>query len=236
MQDTAAIQKLFVEIGGTFVLPVADMASRLSGIKAFVFDWDGVFHAGRKGKQGGNSFAEADSMGLNMLRFGHWLQHGALPVVAIVTGEQNPPARELAEREHFHGMYYGIKDKRKALQHLCGTYELQPAEVAFVFDDILDLSISEQVGLRMQVRRDASPLFRDHCIEKGYCDYITGQSPAGHAVREVCELILGLRGNYSEVIELRKAYEGPYAEYLALRQAVEPAFHTMNRQGLTQII
>ena len=39
------------------------LARQLHGIRALVFDWDGVFNDGWKDAQGGSPFSEVDSMG-----------------------------------------------------------------------------------------------------------------------------------------------------------------------------
>jgi len=97
---------IFTELGGTFSRPFAEFKDRLSKIKAYIFDWDGVFNDGVKTVQGGSPFSEIDSMGTNMLRFGHWMKTGELPFVAVITGEENPTAQYLAQREHFHSVYF----------------------------------------------------------------------------------------------------------------------------------
>ena len=58
-------------------------AKKIGMIKAFLFDWDGVFHSGSKGPSYPGTFSEEDSMGLNMLRFAHYLKKGNLPNGAL---------------------------------------------------------------------------------------------------------------------------------------------------------
>ncbi len=197
-----------------------DFGARLQKIRAFVFDWDGVFHAGRKGPSAPNGFSEADSMGTNMLRFSHWLQHARLPLMAIITGENNPPALDLARRECFHAVYSGSKFKKVAFEHFCNLHQLRFEEVAFVFDDILDLSISELCGLRIMVRRDASPLLMQYAHKHELYDYLTAMTPDGHAVREASELMIGAVGNYDAAITKRKDFDLDYQNYLTQRQQV----------------
>src|SRR4051812_22453306 len=113
---------IFTELGGRFCRPFAEFKDRLSKIKAYVFDWDGVFNDGVKpdsnrAAQGGSPFSEIDSMGTNMLRFGHWMATGELPFVAIITGEENPTAQYLAQREHFHAVYFKSANKLIAFEH-----------------------------------------------------------------------------------------------------------------------
>ncbi|MEM9982053.1 MAG: phosphatase, partial [Bacteroidota bacterium] len=145
--------QLFEAIGGVFTTPPDHIIDGLKNIKAFLFDWDGVFNTGYKGLTVGSPYAEADAMGTNLLRFTYWLQHGVLPFTAIITGQNNQAAFELAKREHFQAVYYGIKHKVEALQHLQATYQIAPSQIAFSFDDVLDLSAAEVVGLRFLIKR-----------------------------------------------------------------------------------
>lgn len=212
----------FVESGGLFAVEVEAFREKANAVKAFVFDWDGVFHAGRKGPV--NDFAEADSMGLNMLRFGYWLRHGEIPPVAIITGQNNPAAKRFAERERIHSVYSGIAFKKVAIAHFCLQYKLQLEDVAFAFDDILDLTISEVAGLRLQVRCSGSPLFRQFTLQEQLCEYITANDGGHFAVRELCELLLGAWGQYGEVVRYRKDFHARYQEYLFQRQSRQPEY------------
>jgi 3-deoxy-D-manno-octulosonate 8-phosphate phosphatase (KDO 8-P phosphatase) len=75
-------------------------------------------------------------------------------------------------------------------------------------------------GVRVLVRRDASPLLHDYVTRQGLCDYITGHSPERHAVREVCELLLGLLGSFDAVVASRVAWDDEYTRYFESRQKV----------------
>jgi len=225
------LQKQFEAIGAEFAESAADLSKRMARVRAFVFDWDGVFHDGRKSEVSRGSFSEADSMGTNMLRFGHYLGLGEIPFTGIITGLQQPAAFELSKREYFNAVYYGFGHKVDALRHLTSTYGIYPEEIAFVFDDILDLSMARECGFRLCVRRQASPLFLDYVREEGIADYITGTSSGLHPVREVCELMLGLSGRFRDTISQRERYTSVYQEYLGLRRQQVPAFYTKENLG-----
>jgi 3-deoxy-D-manno-octulosonate 8-phosphate phosphatase (KDO 8-P phosphatase) len=75
-------------------------------------------------------------------------------------------------------------------------------------------------GLRLMVRRDASPMFADYVERHGLCDYVTAQSSGCNAVREVCELLLGLMDIYDDVVGSRVASDDKYDTYLGKRQSV----------------
>ena len=75
-------------------------------------------------------------------------------------------------------------------------------------------------GIRVLVRRDASPLLHDYVARQGLCDYITAHPAERHAVREVCELLLGLLGSFDAVVASRVAMDAAYVGYFAARQSV----------------
>lgn len=217
------LQKLvdkFSAAGGSFATPVEELLQKLEECRAVVFDWDGVFNTGRKGQASSSGFSEADSMGTNMLRYGMWRKLGELPYTAIISGENNESAIAFAEREHLTAVYTGIRKKQDVIAHLFAESDLQPQQIACVFDDINDLPMAAACGLRFMVRRDASPMFADYVERHGLCDYATGAGSGGNPVREICELLLGLMGAYDDVVASRVASDGEYENYLGTRQSV----------------
>lgn len=220
MSSSAPIEESFSSLGGSFVLPVAELGARLRDVRAVVFDWDGVFNSGDKGDSLASTFSEPDSMGTNLWRYALWRTHGELPVTAIVTGADNPTARQFATREHFSSIYFGVLDKGAALRELCAAQGIAPRQVACVFDDVNDLPMAAQCGARFLVRRDASPLLRAYAVRHGLCDYVTGSTSGRHAVREVAELAVGAMGLLDAVLASRIAFDDDYARYFSARQAV----------------
>lgn len=215
-----SIKDKFTQIGGKFLVPEEEIAADLLKIKAIIFDWDGVFNNGIKGSEKGSLFSEADSMGLNMLRFNHWRILNMLPFVFIITGENNTTAIEFAKREHINAVYIKYPDKRKALQHIVETYDVSFNEMAFVFDDILDIDAASSCKLAFCARRNASPLFIQYIIQHKLCKYISGNEGGNHAVREISELLIGLSGQYSETISKRIEFGEEYKDYLLQRNHI----------------
>ncbi len=210
MKSLEKIIKVFNALGGKFCTSVPELEKKILRVGGFIFDWDGVFHAGQKGENGSGVFSEADSMGVNMLRYGYFWKHRQLPFTAIISGERNKTASKFAEREHFDAVYTGIRDKKNALDHACAAANAGPLQIACIFDDINDLSMVKHCGLRIQIRRSASSLFMEYTAQHGLCDYITAHPAQEHAVRECCELLLGLSGNFFEIIESRVAFDTDY--------------------------
>ncbi len=213
----------FVELGTTLVRPVAELEERAQRIRAVLFDWDGVFNDGCKDLEGGSPFSEVGSMGVNMLRFGLWLEHAErMPVAAIITGQHNAYAGRFAKRESLHALYMGFTNKTEAFEHLLATHGLQPEEVAFFFDDAIDLAVAQRCGLRVLLRQPAAPLFARHAIATGRVDIATALGGADNGLREATECVLALIRRYHTAIEHRAAFTEVYQRYLNTRNLTLP--------------
>ena len=216
------IISLFTERGGVLVTPPAAFRQKLVAVKAVLFDWDGVFNEGFKQGTEGSAFSEVDAMGTNMLRYALWRQHGRLPITAIITGENNPSAVHLAKRESFHNAYLLAKNKGMVFADFLKTYQLDPAEVAFFFDDVLDVEVARQCGIRIMISRKGAPMFHNLVRRSGCADYLTACDGAGHGLREGCELCIGMLHQFDEVIRNRTEWSANYQEYLSDRKAIQP--------------
>ena len=207
-----------------FAVAPADLAARLARCRALVLDWDGVLGPGAKGPSAPGGFNEIDAMGLNLLRFALWRRggSGAIPPLAVISGQNDPAARALAERDQLTALYMGFLDKRVALDHLCRTAGISPAEVMFVFDDVIDLGAAERCGARFLVGRAAQPLVEDFARRRGLCDYVVRSPAGGGAVREACEVALALLGLGDEVFEARGWFGEAFRGYLAARRTLLP--------------
>lgn len=231
----ASVIGLFEAIGGEFLTEPALLRKRVSRLQAVFFDWDGVFNNGTKSKESGSSFSEPDAAGTNYLRFGLWLLTGTMSKVFIITGENNPSAFQLAQREHFDGVCFRFADKTKALEWLRQTYGISPEQTAFAFDDVLDLSLAAQCGIRLMVRRNASPMLTEYVRQQLLADYITGCSGGEHAVREIVEMLLGISECYERVLTERIAYSTAYQQFLTLKKAIEPVFVTWQGDRVAEV-
>lgn len=220
------LTQLFTEIGGRFITPEAELIEKLKRIKAFVFDWDGVFTDGSKDHLLQSHFSEVDSMGTNLLRFSYYLNNKIIPTTAIISGEKNSAAFTFVDRERFHASYSKFANKLLATHHLCETHGIKQNEICYVFDDVLDLSLAEVCGIRIFISRKANPLFNEYVIKHQLADYVTGASSGNGAVREACELLMGLSGNFNEAITERKNFSEIYSSYLALRKTTVPIYYT----------
>jgi len=195
-----------------------------------IFDWDGVYNGGYKGDGVFSQFSEVDSMGLNMLRFGYKMLTGRLLTAGIISGMDNRNTELFVRREHLDFKCLGFKDKNEGLQIVLREFGVKPDEVAFMYDDILDLSVAEQCGLRIQVRCDSSPMFARYVRAHNLAEYVTASTGENHAVREAMELLLAAIGKYDDTVQSRSHFDEAYATYIAERNIITAREYVANKR------
>jgi 3-deoxy-D-manno-octulosonate 8-phosphate phosphatase (KDO 8-P phosphatase) len=226
---------IYETMGAEFILHQYKMTERLQSIKAFVFDWDGVFNNGEKHGGGSSSFSEIDSMGTNLLRFSYFLQHKKLPATAILSGEKNESAFYFAKREHFDSSYFKIPNKIIGINHFCEANNIKPNEVCYFFDDVLDLPVAKVAGLRVFIPRKAGAQFTAFVKQNHLADYITASASADFAVREACEMLMTVSGQFDKAITSRMNYDDVYKQYIEARNGMPTAFFTLSNQEISKV-
>lgn len=212
----------FTTLGLRTITPEPELLRRVARIKAVLFDWDGVFNDGFKDADGGSPFSEVGSMGVNLLRFALWLRNGSLPKAAVITGQHNPYSERFAQRERLNGVYMGFTNKPEAFDSFLTKHGLQADEVAFFFDDVLDLPVASRCGFRVMIGSPVTAWFVEQVIARKEADLITGHSGGDNGLREATDAVIALLGNGTDVIEHRVMYSEVYQKYLAERQAIQP--------------
>ncbi len=220
------VKKTLEDIGAEFLLSAEEIATKYKHIKAFIFDWDGVYNKGEKLAGGSSSFNEIDSMGTNMLRFSYYLQNKKQPFIAVISGEKNESAFYFSKREHFNASYFKVLHKKIALQHFCTQHHLKPSEICFFFDDILDLDVAGEVGLRILIHRKATTLFTQYIKKNKLADYITASYSGDFAVREACEMLMSVSGMFDETLWRRINYDETYQTFITERNIPVTEFYT----------
>ncbi|MEI9934339.1 MAG: hypothetical protein WDM71_05690 [Ferruginibacter sp.] len=219
---------------GIFVASPGAIEKKLQHIKAYIFDWDGVFNNAHKSTDSNSSFSEIDSMGINMLRFAHYLKHTQSAAVAVITGEHNKVAFHFSKREHFDAVYYKIKHKETALLHFCNQHNIKPEEVLFVFDDVLDFSAAKIAGVRIMVSHPCNPLLIDYATRNNLVDYLTANEGSTGAIRETSELIMHLHKQFDQAISYRAAYSKEYVPFITERNEKATTYYTILNNVITE--
>lgn len=224
----------FTQMGGVICTPLQEFKDKTEQVRGLLFDWDGVLSPGKKGESQGGLFSEVDAMGINMLRYMYWRLHRRLPHVVIISGSEDRTAFQFAGREHFNALYTQVVDKKSALDHVCRSAGISLEQIACFFDDINDLAMASHCGIKLQIRQSASPLFSEYTIKKGICDYISAHSAAEQGVRECCEFIMGLNGDYSGIVESRVNFDRDYRDYWTARNRLNTIYYTCQEGGIVE--
>ncbi|HYW90572.1 MAG TPA: HAD-IIIA family hydrolase [Chloroflexota bacterium] len=124
-------------------------------------------------------FNTRDGMGLARVR-------DAGVSVAIISGEDNAIVHARAAKLKIDEVFCGATDKQLAIEELCTRYHLDMSEVAFIGDDLNDLSALGRVGLPCAVADAAEPV-------KAIATYVTQKRGGDGAVRELCEFLIAAR-------------------------------------------
>lgn len=154
-------------------------------IKLAAFDVDGVMTDGS---------ITYDSSGNELKTFnskdGHGLAelHKAGIITAIITGRTSEAVARRAKDVHITEVYQGVKDKAEILDELLKKYNLTPAEVAYMGDDIPDICVLEKVELA-GCPKDAVQEVKD------VANFESEKNGGCGAVREFCDCILNLNRN-----------------------------------------
>jgi 3-deoxy-D-manno-octulosonate 8-phosphate phosphatase (KDO 8-P phosphatase) len=160
-------------------------------IKLLILDVDGVLTDGsiildNEGNEF-KAFHVRDGHGLKMLA-------KAGIRVAIITGRQSTVVDRRARELGIAEVYQKCYNKTAAYEHLLQKWGLSSAEVAYIGDDIVDISLLMKVGLPVAVA-DATQ------EAKALALLITTQRGGRGAVREVCELLLKSQDKWDDLLD-----------------------------------
>lgn len=160
------------------------------GIKAAIFDVDGVLTDGRIyiGETGESfkAFSTLDGHGLKLLD-----QGGITPI--IITGRDSPAVRRRVADLGLKHAVYGAKDKLAVAEPLLAQLGLSWAQVAAMGDDWPDLPLLCRAAF-------ACAPAQAHAEVLAIAHHVT-RAPGGHgAARECCDLLLTASGRYAALL------------------------------------
>lgn len=224
------LEGVFTRHGGYFHTPMKLLKEQSKNLKAYVFDWKGVFNNGFSPFH--SASFDQDAMGILLIQFSHWLKFGEIPVVAIICEDNLPVVYNFVKEHHFSAYYYNIKDKELALKHLCQQLDISFYHVSLTFDDISDLPSAKQCGIRFLVNRKGSPLMYKILHDHHWVDYVTAQSAGGYAVREISELIATCHGNGESTLDHIARNSPEFAAFLKKREQVSPTKYKFSKDRL----
>ncbi len=169
----------------------ADISAKSKKIKLFIFDIDGVLTDGKiiytDTGQELKFFDVKDGHGIKIM------QRAGIEA-AFITARNSKVVQVRAEDLGIKYVYQGNLNKLEAFDDLLTKTGLDPAEVAYIGDDIIDLPILTRVGLSFAVGDAVDEV-------KGAVDVVTAKFGGNGAVREAVELLLKSAGHWDKATE-----------------------------------
>jgi len=162
-----------------------EISERAARIRLVIFDVDGVL-------TDGSLYIDADGRELKAFhsRDGHGIKllQGSGVKVAVITGRTSEVVEHRMTSLGVEHVYQGQQEKLPAFLDLADKLGLDPVQIAYVGDDVVDLPIMRRVGLAIAVH-DA------HALVCRYAHWQTMLAGGCGAAREVCELIMAAQGS-----------------------------------------
>jgi 3-deoxy-D-manno-octulosonate 8-phosphate phosphatase (KDO 8-P phosphatase) len=168
-----------------------DILDKAAQIRLVIFDVDGVLTDGSIyiGDQGEEykAFYARDGLGMKMLQ-------STGVELAVITGRTSRVVEHRMASLCIVHVFQGQHDKLAAFEQLCQNLSLDPDQIAFIGDDLIDLPVMRRVGLAVAVN-DAHPLVVHHA------HWHTPNGGGRGAARDVCELIMQAQGTWMQHIK-----------------------------------
>ncbi len=167
------------------------MKSKLQKIKMLLMDVDGVLTDGgiiySSAGEELKIFNVQDGMGITLAAMGG-LKTG------LITGRTSDVVQRRAKELKFDVISQGNFHKLTEYERIRDEFHLQDDEIAYIGDDILDMSILKRVGFSVAVANA-----RDEV--KAICDYITISRGGQGAVREVVDKLLKHQDKFFKLLD-----------------------------------
>jgi 3-deoxy-D-manno-octulosonate 8-phosphate phosphatase (KDO 8-P phosphatase) len=177
----------------------AAVAKRAKRIKVFLMDVDGTLTTGTV-----SLLSQPDGSALEIKTFdahdgqGLSLAHTAGLRTGVITGRESAAMRRRARELNIEFVYEKQPQKIAAYEEILKKTGAQESEVAYLGDDLPDLTVMRRVGLAVAVG--------DAAVEvKNAAHYVTKAIGGKGAAREVVEVILKSKGIWQEMIDKARA-------------------------------
>ena len=163
-----------------------ELQQRTQPIKMLICDIDGVL-------TDGTVYLGPDNFELKRFSIidgaGFFLAKAGGLKTALISGRYSPATETRFKELPIDQLYNGVVNKLEPYAEIKTKFNLTDAEIAYVGDDLIDISILERVGLPIAVQNAYAPV-KERAI------YVTEKNGGEGAVREVIDLILTSQGKY----------------------------------------
>lgn len=171
------------------------LIERAKKIRLFLMDVDGTLTDGgvclmslpnKGGVAEMKVFNSLDGLGLKLV-------HIMGIKTGFITGRKSPAVQQRAKEMLVDYVYLGQATKTAAFEECMRKAGVTQEEVAYLGDDLPDISVAKLAGLAVAVANAAPEL-------KAICHHVTRANGGEGAAREVVELILKAQGRWEEAI------------------------------------
>jgi len=177
----------------------ASLKKRAAKIKVVLMDVDGTITDGSV-----TLLSQPDGSALEIKSFdahdgqGISLARTAGLRMGVITGRESPALRRRMKELSVEFVYEKQPHKIAAYEEILRTASVTEDEVAFLGDDLPDLTVMRRVGLAVAVGNAAPEV-------KHAAHYTTTRNGGKGAARELVELILKSKGTWDELIDRARA-------------------------------
>lgn len=168
-----------------------NLAERCAAIRLVLTDVDGVLTDG--GVALDNDGVESKQFHIrDGLAVRLWQQQGG--EVGFVTGRSSQVVKLRAAELDIELVRQGVKDKLQVVRQLSQEGQLQPEQVAYLGDDLPDLSVIQWAGLGVAVADAAEEV-------RAAADVVTSAAGGRGALRELVELLLKQTDRWTAIVQ-----------------------------------
>ena len=172
-----------------------DIQAKAAKVKLLLMDVDGVLTNGKlynvPDPQGNmaetKGFDSQDGIGLQ------WLNWKGIKT-GVISGRISPATAERARQTKMAYVYQGHIEKIPILEEILADAKIDSAEVAYIGDDLTDVTIMHRVGLAIATANARAEVKKE-------AHYVTAAAGGDGAVREVVELLLKAQGRWVEILK-----------------------------------
>ena len=147
---------------------------------------DGTITIGSDGTEF-KTFNLLDGHGIKM-----WRRAGLK--TALISGRESAVTKQRAKEMEIDFVYQPCQKKLDGFEKLLADSKLEPKNIAYIGDDVLDIPLVKRAGFGIAVANAVDEL-------KSCAHYITSRNGGNGAVREVVEYILKNTGQWSALME-----------------------------------
>ncbi|MCE5337051.1 MAG: HAD hydrolase family protein [Desulfobacteraceae bacterium] len=167
------------------------LRSRILPVRLMIFDVDGVLTDGRViYLDDGSEIKEFDAQDGHGIKL---LQRAGIQV-AFLSGRACAAVEKRAAGLGVAILHQNSKFKAEAFDQILAQTGLEEHEAGYMGDDLIDIPVMRRAGFSVAVPNAVSHV-------RPYAHYITKASGGRGAAREVCEMILQVKGLWEEITE-----------------------------------